>query len=137
MITSEFEGRILQSQGQPARVPVHVILSHDPDGDPLAVQMTFSGGTMEDVVVWTFSLDLLQEGSTAREKIGEGDVKMRLATGGRALIVCLTSPEGHADVGVPAGKVHSFLRSVQEASGDCSVRLDEELDLFIEEVLGT
>ena len=135
MVTSSFAGRIIQSDGAVVLAPVGVRLTYSPDTDPLAVTMTFLQD--DSKVVWTVGLDLLQEGVTVREKVGEGDVGFRLSSSRDKLLVCLKSPEGHADLGFPLAPVVAFLGHVQAASASCSVALDNQIDDLIEEILNS
>src|SRR3546814_6954105 len=60
MITRDITGRLVFAVGQVTDIPLAVQLAYDEENDPLAVVMIINAGA-EDVV-WTFSLDLLNEG---------------------------------------------------------------------------
>ena len=136
MITQTLEGRLLQTGSTRCRLPINVHLSYDPDENPLAVTMVVSEAGLLDPerIPWEFALDLLQEGSVSHEAVGQGDVKIRIGNEPSTLLICLTSHEGHADLGLPMRAVRSFLANVQPATERCSALLGEQIDELIEEI---
>lgn len=133
MIVREFNGRVLMSGGTRCYLPVSIRLSYEPAVDPLAVVMTVMDG--EERIPWMFALDLLQGGVESETPVGEGDVRIRTGNDGNAVVVCLRSHEGHADLGLPTRLVKSFLAAVGPATSECAVTLDARIDELIEEIL--
>lgn len=140
MITRKFLGTVARSMDAIVNEKINVELSWDPDTDPLAVTMictlpprlTASGKTEE--VVWIYGRDLLAEGLKSLTPYGEGDVKMRLASeAGIHLIICLTSPEGHADLLLPTLDTRAFLGATRQHTEIGHEEFADLLDDFLKE----
>jgi len=87
-------------------VPVQVELRYD-TRDPFAVVAAFRTGSVR-WVEWTFSRDLLADGLLT--ETGEGDVRIRPATGNPEVVVVeLSSPSGHALFEAGAQRLADFL----------------------------
>lgn len=136
MITREFEARIKRNAGQDVDVPVQVTLSYDAEVNPYAVQAVFDVGDGDDRV-WLFGRELLTAGAISYVPLGRGDVKFRYFPQADALLMCVKSPDGHADVALPHGEIVASLRDTQElfdeASEDCTALIDG----FLKEALGS
>lgn len=97
--------------------------------DPYAVSVAFSGADEE--IVWVFARDLLAEGLDFPR--GQGDVQIRPEQrGGRRLVmICLTSPDGTAELEVDSEKVREFVlateATVPRGSEHTVIDLDSEL----------
>lgn len=133
MISATFPAIILKSGSDRVAIPVEVTFTYDADYDPFAVQMLVEVPGEPDVV-WYFSRELLLRGVNSFTPVGSGDVKFRY-DGSDRLLMCLRTPEGHADLGLPHGRVGGFLQETLElasASVECPV---EMIDNLIEEIL--
>ncbi len=133
MISREFEARVFKTNGQRVRIPITVELVYDPDSDPLAVQMILSVPDEEDVV-WSFSRDLMDEGSRSGSPVGVGDIKFR-RTIGHWFLVCLNNSNGHADLGLPVDEVLAFLKETQAAADEADEFFGAQLDSLIADIL--
>lgn len=142
MITRTFEARIKKVGRATVDHPVQVTLMYNPAEDPHAVEAVFEAPG-EDDRVWTFGRELLADGSVSRRPHGQGDVKFRHfprydvpGGGGAIVMMCLTPPEGHADIALPYEEVASFLEETTPEflsfAGDCDSLIDE----FLKEVFG-
>ena len=140
MISRKMKGLVVRSANGAVHVPIGVVLTWDPDHDPYAVMMicsldaedTMSGEDEE--VVWTFARSLLSDGLSSLAPFGQGDVKMRLASVARVnLIVCLTSPEGHADLLLPVLDVETFLDETRQHTELGNEDAAELVDEFLKE----
>lgn len=135
MISTQFTGYVKRIGNEDANVAVQVTLSYDAGTDPLAVQVIFEIPD-EDDRVWHLGRDLLLEGSVSPVPVGEGDVKFRYfgpMTG--CLMMCLKSPEGHADIALPQQEVAKFLDDTKELADQAGgEELDSLVDLFLKEV---
>lgn len=82
--------------------------------DPYAVRMTFHL-TRDTAVTWTFSRELLVEGTY--RPCGHGDVRIwpTRAHGKGSLCLALTSPEGEALLEAPAAAVTAWLEDTLRA----------------------
>lgn len=104
-------------------------MEYDPEGDPLVVQATFLASGEEDRV-WVISRELLARGVTSPEPYGDGDIKLRQE--GAYAILCLQSPDGHADLVFARLALVAFIEKTAEAlpigSEDLTVELDEWLE---------
>lgn len=134
MIVTEFQGRVGGSTLGPGGGVVDVRMTYNPEYDPMAVIVEFTedgqGG-----VPWVMGRELLIRGATSQQPYGHGDVKLRRAGG--VVIVCLESPDGHADVLLPYTALTAFLSATTEAVPVGEEPVDSELDKFLEEVLGS
>lgn len=139
MIEKEMTGVILNTAVTgPVRVPVRVGLTYDEINDPYAVQAVFADSAADgDDIHWTFSRDSMYQGVAASGvfSVGSGNVRFKLEPALGALVCCLRSPEGHADIGLPLGDVQSFLDACTQAVPLGRESVEDALDSFIEEVL--
>lgn len=130
MITKEFEARIKRVGSTDVSVGIGVTLTYDADIDPFAVEAVFSAPD-EPSITWYFSRDLLLMGSVSLVPYGSGDVKFRLFPDQGIVMVCLRSPEGHADVALPKREIEGFL----EATIDEAVAAPEACTALVDEFL--
>lgn len=95
------------------RVPIPASLCYDP-ADPMAVTLTMWVAESQ-AVEWTFARQLLADG--AHGPTGAGDVQVHPAfLGGRRVLgLCLSNPDGHADLELPASRVGTFVRETYAA----------------------
>lgn len=136
MISIEFTGTVKRAGHEPVSIPVQVILSYDVANDPFAVQAAF-GTDGDEGVVWTFSRSLLAVGATALFPYGQGDVKFRYWPEADIVVMCLTSPEGHADIALPCEPVNTFIADTRPLIDQVDEREVEALvDGLLEEVFG-
>lgn len=136
MITREFLAVVKRAGGEDVDIPITCTLSYDAGTDPFAVQAIFEVGEGEDRV-WHFSRELLEKGSRSVAPFGEGDVKLRYLPIHGMVMVCLKSPEGHADVALPAAEVREFLEDTHKIARSVTQReCDSLIDEFLREVLG-
>jgi hypothetical protein len=105
------------------RVSIPAALRFDP-ADPMAVTLVMWLAD-DHVVEWTFARDLLSDG--AHRPTGAGDVRVVPESHGgrRVLGLSLSSPDGHADLELPASRVGTFIRETYAA-----VPVDMESDVI-------
>lgn len=110
VITSEITLELVI--GHEFGVPVSADFSYSAH-DPFSLTVLFR--TLADPVSWTFSRDLLLEGTQRR--VGEGDISLWPAEVENQHVVCiaLRSPAGQALLEAPAADVDAFLRRTYEA----------------------
>lgn len=138
MIIHNFPGVIARVGNTVVHEQIDIELTWDFDNDPFAVSMRCSAEDMANEVTWVFGRALLAHGLESLTAVGEGDVKLRLASPNRVnLIVCLTSPDGHADLMLPVYLVERFLEDTCKVIpiGHEAVT-DEQVDDFLKGVLG-
>lgn len=136
MITYNFTGHVVRSDGEDCQVPVEVGLNYDAGHDPLAVAMTLTQEGVDYTVTWTFARDLLVRGSSTPFQVGGGDVKFRATED--HLFVCLRNrnADAHADLAFPIRIVREFIAATTEEADQCLDTLSLAVDAFIAEVLG-
>lgn len=132
MIDRQFGARILRSGSAYVSIPTTVQFAHDPDDDPFAVTMHIKVDD-DETVTWAFAVDLLTEGHVSKFPVGEGDVQIRV-TRNDVVVIRLESPEGIAQIGMPAWRVREFLKAVGDTNYDAA-RVSWLLDAAIEEIL--
>ncbi len=95
------------------RVSIPAALNFDP-ADPMAITLAMWVAENQ-LVEWTFARQLLADG--AHRPTGAGDVRVHPASHGgcRLLGLCLSSPDGHADLELPASRVGTFVRETYAA----------------------
>jgi hypothetical protein len=133
MITREFEASVKRFGHEDVDVPVHVTLAYHAGVDPFAVEVIFEIEGDEDRI-WTIGRDLMESGWNSMTPYGEGDVRFRYFPDRSAVLMCLRSHEGHADIALPAQEVSRFL---DETSGAARVTEQERtslVDEFLKEV---
>jgi hypothetical protein len=131
VISRKFNARVLQSEGERVSTPIKAELTWDGENDPYAVLMILSQDG--DEVAWHFSRELLNDGLSARTPVGGGDVKVK--SNGVLVLVCLKSPEGHADIGLPRADVYAFLQQTFEKVPIGFEKCDDQLDEAIRDIL--
>jgi sporulation and cell division protein SsgA len=145
MITHSLTGTVLMTAATGAiNQPVAIELVWDEETDPFAVQMIISRveGVDEDDqedVVWFFARELMYQGVAAGGifSAGKGDVKFKTEPQHARLVVCLSNPSGHADLGLPLADVTRFLDATFKVIPLGEEAADEdELDELIKEILG-
>lgn len=137
MLKTTFVATLLRSanrEKEGLKFPIE--LRYEPEKDPLAVTAHFPVDDPDDPIVWTFARELLARGSQSLAPYGEGDVKLRKLDD-QHLIMCLVSPDGHADVGLPLGAVNAFLEGSYDLVHAGEEFKEGALDAFLEEVLGS
>lgn len=136
MIKRMVKSDVVLSMGRRCRIPIQTELTYDPD-DPLAVKMAFSGYEGDEPNVWTVSRELLLRGCVSLVPHGTGDARMRyLGPNTNQLILCLKSNEGHADISLNQYQVVEFLNETCDAVRFGEETVGDQLDKFLEEVLG-
>ncbi len=138
MIVANLTAVLIRTNEVYCRVPMPAQLHYDA-ADPLAFDMLFwtSDDEEEGLRTWTASRDLLVDAMTSpdREQVGEGDVKfIRQDKAGR-ILVCLKSPEGHADIALPTQTVQSFLESSEDDAAEGVKSIHRLVDEAIEGIL--
>lgn len=140
MIEARFKGKLLTSGQQMTNKPVDVELFYDDENDPLTVQMVLTV-VDEDEVCWVVSRELLLRGVASLTPLGDGDVRVRGEAALDTVIVCLRSPQGHADIWYPHGRVVSFLNRTMDACRFGGTAEEEtvagHLDAFLAELFET
>ena len=137
MITRKFKATVLKTGDTFVSIPVQVELAYDEENDPFAVQMILSAKNEEDVV-WYVGRELMLAGISSPVPIGVGDVKFRFsgtANGLNSLYVCLSTKEGHADIGFPHDEVVAFLNDTTDAALEAIGHLDALIDEELEDML--
>lgn len=96
---------------QPA-LPLSVTMRYHAK-DPYAVSVAFSGPDEE--IVWVFARELLAEGLDFPR--GHGDVQIRpeQRDGRHLVMICLTSPDGTAELEVDSEPVRDFVVATEAA----------------------
>jgi hypothetical protein len=122
---------LLTADGE--RLPLSGDLSFD-STDPIAVKLSIRAA-VDKTVIWIFARELLDAG--LHGGAGEGDVRVRTThtIRGKRLTVVLASPDGVADLELPAHRVAAFLRHTYdvvpaEAEGD-SIDWSSEIDALL------
>lgn len=140
MISRKMEGIVARGTNGVMNLPVQVELAWDPDHDPFAVMMIVSlpaensTSGVDEEIVWVFARSLLADGLRSLAPTGLGDVRMRLAGPTRVnLIVCLKSPEGHADLLLPVVDTETFLGETRQHTELGDEVTDELVDEFLKE----
>lgn len=105
-VTHSLSLRLLDASGPTLRLTAE--LRYDV-ADPYAVDAVFRTGD-PDGVRWVFARDLLADGLCRPSGDGDVTVAPLVDERGRSLVLLeLRSPDGHARLQAPAGKVGSFL----------------------------
>ncbi|OHV41350.1 MULTISPECIES: SsgA family sporulation/cell division regulator [Pseudofrankia] len=125
-ITVSFDARLLDDGGRfPAELGYRPV-------DPFAVVIRFDVGSGPRVE-WVFARELLEDG--LRRPAGIADVRIAPIThaGEPVVELWLTSPGGHARIGLPRWAVRTFLRRVATSvpSGTESGHIDWDLELSL------
>lgn len=110
--------------------PVPVVLRYDL-ADPFAVKATFQ--VQGDQIVWTFSRDLLAQGT--KWPVGEGDVRIWPSLEMGAISISLTSPEGSAVLNGPGHEIREFLIAAYELCQDGEESTHLDVDATIKALL--
>lgn len=132
MITNEVHAIVLKSNGETCYIPFTASFRWEPE-NPLAVHMVLH--LLEGDVTWVVGRELLQRGATSLLSVGDGDVKVkREGPASSRLLVCLKSPEGHADIGFNQPHVVRFLNRTVAVTPIGEESLDTQLDELIEEI---
>lgn len=144
MIIHKFVGRVLLTNDTRVNKKVDVTLSWDEEHDPLAVQAFFEThidtdeedeDELEDSVTWTFGRELLYRGVNSHAPVGQGDIKIRYEGVALAsVLLCLKTPEGHADIRLPHGEVYSFLTQTFKVCPIGSESLDAGVDDLLADI---
>lgn len=132
MIVREFAGTVLRAGGVNVNNPVLVELVYDPT-NPYAVKTSFSAPG-EEAVVWHLGRELLWKGVRSRSALGDGDVRVRAS--GPGVVLCLRSPEGHADIGLPLAEVDQFLADTIIECPFGHEDVDARIDRILADILG-
>jgi len=133
MISHKFTAHIARVGNVNTRIPVQTTFLYDAGTDPFAVQAVFEVDEEEDRV-WYFSRELLEAGSKVFAPTGSGDVRFRYFIAQDIVMLCLRSPEGHADISLPAADVREFLDATSEAARVTDEECDALVDEFLKEV---
>lgn len=112
MIQDIISGTVLQVGTESVSREVEVEMAFDEENDPLALMMIFRVDG-EGEVCWTVARELIMCGATNLFPVGEGDVKVRADYGNGRVLMCLTSPLGHADIGLDREELVDFLNRTQ------------------------
>lgn len=135
MIQETITGTVLKTGNQRVRIPVEVEMAFDEENDPLAVQMIFKADG-EDETCWVMGRELIMRGSCSALPHGMGDVKFRAEPDLDRVLVCLSSPGGHADVALNRTELIGFLNQTQAVCklGDEPIEalMDQELKELLE-----
>lgn len=135
MISIEFPALLVRSGDIRCNAPVGVKLIFHPD-DPFAVTAVFRNG--DENPVWQFALELLYDALTGPEGRPDGPGDVRFGRQGTVLRMCLKSDDGHADIILPVDAIESFLDEIQATdNGSHMVIIDDQMNAFLEEVLGS
>lgn len=134
MITRTFEALVRRTQGVAVNFPVTVTLEYDAGTNPFAVEVVFQPPGEPDVV-WSISRDLLVGGLDSSTVYGQGDIRFRYSPEADAVLMCLKSHEGHADIALPHEEVAGFLEDTEDAAEISDEACGALVDAFIKEVL--
>ena len=147
MITREFNAAVKRVDNKDVHIPITCTLSYDAGTDPYAVQAILQVSQEEDRV-WHFSRELLggltQDAGglfagvgvddTAGWWHGQGDVKFRYLASYNMVLMCLRSPEGHADIALPAAEVWGFLEDTEAAANITEANCTALVNEFLKEL---
>jgi hypothetical protein len=140
MITREFGAMVVLTNDQVVSTEILIELKWDGANDPLAVEAVFKEGEEDDfeTVSWTFARDLLYRAMIGRGLIiGRGDVKLkRELWKENTLNLCVSSPDGHAHVELPADEVEAFLKETIDVYAIGEENVGELVDAWLKEVMG-
>lgn len=134
MIQHTVSGHVLKTGGMSVNTPVDVEMAYDEENDPLAVQMIFKVEE-EAEVCWVMSRELIMRGTTSRMPYGAGDVRFRAEPEFDRVLVCLRTPEGHADIGLNRTELIDFLNCTQSVVPLGREPLDDLIDQELKELL--
>lgn len=134
MIRSQFQAILARSNQTRCHLPIEVEMSYDP-ADPLAFAMTFTAAG-EASNPWKASRDLLVEAMACSVPTGQGDVRFRRDPLSGHLLVCVKSPDGHADIKFPLQPVTEFLEQSEDDAADAVAILPDLVDEAIKGILG-
>lgn len=134
MIQSQFQAILARSGKQYCHLPVQVEMTYD-ETDPLAFAMVFTAAG-EASVPWEASRDLLVEAMACDTPTGQGDVRFRRDPLAGHLLVCIKSPDGHADIKFPLQQVEEFLAMSEDEAADAVAILPDLVDDAIKGILG-
>ena len=134
MISYMTFGKLVRAGGMDVNEDVMVTFQYDPEGDPLAISLLFEADFLPFVITWTFSRDLLVQAVDSPFIVGEGDVRLR--NDGEDLLICLKSPDGHADLTTPIDEARQFLDEAAAEADRSSPDFEAAADEFLKEVLG-
>lgn len=134
MIQDTVNGTILKTGGQLVSIPVQVEMAYDEEHDPLAIQMIFKVEGEEEKC-WIMARELIMYGSTSRMPYGTGDIRFRSDPEHNRVLVCLRTPQGHADVGLNREQLIDFLNRTQAVCKLGDEPIDDLIDDAIEELL--
>jgi len=133
MISSQFRGALIQSNGAECYVPLQVQLSYDA-GDPLAFSMVFELDAQKSTP-WAISRELLTDAYTSpKASVGDGDVRFRV--GSENVVVCLKSLSGHAHLCFPTQAVADFLEETEYEAEGAEGTIEGAIDDILKEILG-
>ncbi len=115
MIVTEFDSRVLgTTMPGPIGGPVPTRLTHDPDGDPLAVKIEFTDGVT--VIPWTIGRDLLRDiVHSMNRTTGDCDIRGQALSALRVALV-FRSPDGTTTISMPRRLIVDFLHETYEAT---------------------
>lgn len=134
MISSQFQAILARSGTTRCHLPVQVEMRYD-ENNPLAFSMLFSAQG-DPTNPWVTSRDLLVEAMACDTPTGHGDVRFRRDPLSGHLLVCVKSPDGHADVKMPLQKVEEFLVMSEDDAAEAVKELDDIVDEAIRGILG-
>lgn len=134
MIQSQFQAILARSGQTRCHLPVEVEMAYD-EADPLAFAMTFTAAG-EASNPWKVSRDLLAEAMGCDTPTGQGDVRFRRDPLSGHLLVCVKSPDGHADIKFPLQPVADFLEQSEDDAAEAVKGLAPAVDELIREILG-
>lgn len=134
MIQSQFQAILARSGKQYCHIPVQVEMTYD-EADPLALSMTFTAQG-EATNPWMVSRDLLAEAMACDTPTGHGDVRFRRDPLSGHLMVCIKSPDGHADIKFPLQQVEEFLEMSEDEAAEAVILLPDLVDDAIRGILG-
>lgn len=134
MIQSQFQAILARSNQTPCRLPIQVEMTYD-ETDPLAFAMTFTAQG-EASNPWKVSRDLLAEAMGCDTPTGYGDVRFRRDPLSGHLLVCIKSPDGHADIKFPLQQVEEFLEMSEDEAAEAVKVLGDHVDEAIRGILG-
>lgn len=134
MIQHTVSGTILKAGNRHVRMPVDVEMAYDEENDPLAVQMIFKAEA-EGEVCWIMGRELVMRGVTSETPYGTGDVRFRAEPYFDRVLVCLRTPEGHADVALNRSDLIDFLNQTQSVCRLGDEPIDDLIDQELKELL--
>ncbi|MFD7537460.1 MULTISPECIES: SsgA family sporulation/cell division regulator [unclassified Streptomyces] len=102
--------------------------------DPYAVQFSFDI-TPDDVIVWTFARELLDQGLTASAGIGDVKIAPSGPHQSRRFSIELESPSGYALLEGPAASVKAWLAKTFEVVPAGRESESVDIDSWLDELL--